>query len=414
MTANVLEHRRARAFADAVEDRPGTAVPTRAPHQEPAGEGQFTELLAAVDALGALPPPVLDPTVKTTQRALLMAEFERAFAGGGGAAVPGQRRGGAHRATEAARRFRPGTRWGRRLAYGGLAAGVAVGALGGVAAASSSALPGESLYGMKRGLENWQLDFAGSDAARGRLLLDQASNRMSEAQQLMAHQSAGETLSPHLADEVSRALTDMNSEGSQGRELLKAVYRQDHTMAPLQQLASFADSQQRRLHAIEPRLDGQLAPYTGQVQSLLDGISRDIAPLQQLLPPQGTGSGTSTLPTGGTGAGAAPRVGDSGSPGTSAAPSGATTSGTGTTTSGTGSNAAPKGSTTSGTGSSGGLVQNLTGGLLGGGSTPSASPTAASSGTGASASASPAGNGVTVPPLIPGLLPSIGIGLTGG
>lgn len=411
MTANVLEHRRARAFADAVEDRPGTAVPTRAPHQEPAGEGQFTELLATVDALGALPPPVLDPTVKTTQRALLMAEFERAFAAGGGAAVPGQRRGGAHRATEAARRFRPGTRWGRRLAYGGLAAGVAVGALGGVAAASSAALPGDSLYGMKRGLENWQLDFAGSDAARGRLLLDQASNRMSEAQQLMAHQSAGETLSPHLADEVSRALTDMNSEGSQGRELLKSVYRQDHTMAPLQQLASFADSQQQRLRAIEPRLDGQLAPYTGQVQSLLDGISRDIAPLQQLLPVQGSG-GSSTLPSGGTGAGATPSVGDSGSPGSSTAPSGATTSGTGTTTSG--SSAAPKGSTTSGTGSSGGLVQNLTGGLLGG-STPSATPTAASSPTSASsASASPAGNGVTVPPLIPGLLPSIGIGLTGG
>ena len=36
MTANVLEHRRARAFADAVEDRPGTAVPIGAPHQEPA------------------------------------------------------------------------------------------------------------------------------------------------------------------------------------------------------------------------------------------------------------------------------------------------------------------------------------------------------------------------------------------
>lgn len=410
MTANVLEHRRARAFADAVEDRPGTAVPIGAPHQEPAGEGQFTELLAAVDALGALPPPALDPTVKSTQRALLMAEFERAFAGGGGAAVPGQRRG-AHRATEAARRFRPGSRWGRRLAYGGLAAGVAVGALGGVAAASSSALPGDSLYGMKRGLENWQLDFAGSDAARGRLLLDQASNRMSEAQQLMAHQGEGETLSPHLADEVSRALTDMNSEGSQGRELLKAVYRQDHTMAPLQQLASFADSQQQRLHAIEPRLGGQLAGPTGQVQSLLDGISQDIAPLQQLLPTPGGSDGTAALPSGGTGTGATPRAGDSGSPGSSAAPSGATVSGTGST-SGTGSSATPTGSTTSGTGSSGGLVQNLTGGLLNG-STPSATPSATSSAAATgSASASPAGNGVTVPPLIPGLLPSIGIGLS--
>ncbi|MBC3843695.1 hypothetical protein GXW82_36180 [Streptacidiphilus sp. 4-A2] len=87
MTANVLEHRRAKAFADAVEDRPDTAAAQ-----------QFPELLTMVDALGSLPEPVLAPEVQSVQRALLVAEFERAFAGGGGsrhsvnAAATGPRR----------------------------------------------------------------------------------------------------------------------------------------------------------------------------------------------------------------------------------------------------------------------------------------------------------------------------------
>src|SRR5438270_711487 len=83
-------------------------------------------------------------------------------------------------------------------------------------------------------------------AERGRLLLDQASKRMTEAQQLTSHSGAGQALSPHVLDEVSRALTDMNTEGSQGRDLLKAIYAHSHQLAPMRQLAEFADSQQQR------------------------------------------------------------------------------------------------------------------------------------------------------------------------
>jgi hypothetical protein len=372
-------------------------------------EGQFGELLAAVDILGAIPVPVLDPTVKSTQRAQLMAEFERAFAGGGGAMVPEQRSRsghGSHRATEAARRFRPNTRWGRRIAVGGLAAGVALGTFGGVAAASSSAVPGDALYGMKRGLENWQLNLAGSNEERGRLLLDQASRRMDEAQQLMAHQQAGEALSPHMLDEVSQALTDMHTEGSQGRDLLKAIYQRDHSLAPMRQLAAFASSQQRQLDAIEPRLDGRLDPETGEVHDLLAGISADLAPLH-LPAVSGGGAGSGAQP-GSTAAATGGATGAAGAAqGAGTAPQGATTSGTGTLRDGTpaatpsqapltgalggllggGANAAPSAGTTSGTGSA---------------STPSAGATPA------------AGQGVSLPPLLPGLLPGLGLGVSGG
>ncbi|MFC1410605.1 DUF5667 domain-containing protein [Streptacidiphilus sp. N1-12] len=399
MTANVLEHRRARAFADAVEDRPST---TAAGQQE----GQFTEMVATVQELRATPVPVLDPAVKRDQRALLMAEFERAFAGGGGASVvPEQRSRGAHRATEAARRFRPNTRWGRRLVVGGLAAGVALGTFGGVAAASTSAVPGDALYGMKRGLEDWQLNLAGSDAERGRLLLDQATQRMTEAQKLTAHQRPGETLSPHLLAEVSRALTDMNTEGSQGRDLLKAIYAQNHSLAPMQQLAHFAGSQQQRLAAIEPKLDGRLDPVTGKVQTLLSGISEDLAPLHLAATQGGSGAPGDSGGSAPGGSGQSGRAVSSGRQGATGAPQGATTQGTGSH----GGATATAGPTTQGTG---GLVGSV-GGLLD--PAPSASPTAAdrNGGTDGGPTPAPSGNSVTIPPLLPGLLPGLGLGVSG-
>ncbi|MEZ0091488.1 DUF5667 domain-containing protein [Streptacidiphilus sp. EB129] len=413
MTANVLEHRRARAFADAVEDRPSTAAPSGPGEHRGEFRGEFGALLALVDALAEEPLPALDPQVRMTQRALLVAEFERAFAGGGGAAVPGQRSRGAHRATEAARRFRPSTRWGRRLAVSGLAAGVAMGALGGVAAASSSAVPGDSLYGMKRGLENWQLDLAGSDAERGRLLLDQASHRMSEAEELTSRPQNGQALSPHVLAEVAQALTDMNAEGSAGRDLLKAIYQQDHALAPMQRLARFAETQQQQLRAIEPRLDGQLAPVTSEVQNLLAGINADLAPLH-LAPAPGSADTGAPQPGGsdgggtdaGTGTGAATAGQTAGT-----APQGATTSGTGTLR-----NSSP-GASPSTTSGSGGLVGSLTGGLLGNGA-PTTSPSATAPGgagaTGGEAASPTPGNGVSIPPLLPGLLPGIGLGVSGG
>jgi hypothetical protein len=398
MTANVLEHRRARAFADAVEDRPSTAVPHQGgPEENPAG--QFADLLATVSALGALPAPEFDPEVRMVQRAQVMAEFERHFAGGG-AVVPAPRGRGSHRAGAAVGRLRPRTRWGRRLAVSGLAAGVAVTAFGGMAAASSSAIPGDPLYGMKRSLENWQLDFAGSNAERGRLLLDQASQRMSEAQQLIDHDQAdGHRLSPHVIAEVTKALSDMNAEGTQGSDLLQAIYRQNHSLAPLQSLAAFDRLQQRSLDALAPQLPRQAEPVEGQLQQLLSGISAELAPLHLTPGADGVGGGASALPGGDT------------SPSTGGASAGSTEGSTprGATTSGTGAMSSPG---TSPSSNGGELVGGLTGGLLG--SSPSTTPSATDKAGSASPSAAAPDNGVTVPPLIPGLLPSLGIGLADG
>lgn len=390
MTAYVLDDRRAKAFAEAL-DSPAAAEA----HRNDALGG----LLGMVDALGGIPVPTLDPEVRTVQRAQLVAAFEAALAesGGSGFGVPEQRR---HRAAS-----RPllgrlggsgrGARWGRRLALGGVVAGMALGAFGGVAAASSSALPGDTLYGMKRGLEDWRFGLAGSDAERGRLLLDQASTRMGEAQQLVQRGGGPGRLSPHLVDEVRQVLAEMNSEGTRGRDLLRGIYLRQHSLAPMQRLAAFAAAEQQRLASLTPELPPALDPVAQQVAQMLSGMRDDVAPLHL--------------------AGAAP--GDGGTS-EAASPSSTQTSPHAPTTSGTGSlhGGGRSGSSSSPSGSDvGGLVSGIAGGVLGNGS-PTGSASASPSG-GGSASAGPSGHGgtggVSIPPLLPGLLPGVSVGLDG-
>ncbi|MEW1907012.1 DUF5667 domain-containing protein [Kitasatospora sp. NPDC085895] len=401
MTANVLEHRRAKAFAEALEahrtdnppggDGPDGSTPGGA-HR--AGSTAMAELLAVADTLGELPVPEFSAEAKAIQRAQLMAAFEQAFAGGGTPAVPRQR---GHRAARAAR-----GRWGRRLAIGGLVAGVAVGGFAGAAAASGGALPGDALYGMKRGLEGLRLDWAGSDSERGALLLEQATTRLDEAQSLLQRSGSPDTLSPGTVEQVRQALDDMHAEALRGRDLLRSVYRSNGSLAPMRQLATFASGQDDRWTRLHDRLPGQLGPQADKVDELFDDISEDVAPLHLEKPgpgdQQGTGAGDGQ--TSGQASGGAVQGATQGGSGAPAA------HGTGTAPNGAAPSTAPQGV--------GGLVDGLTDGLGGGQS--GAPATGGTTGSGASpapsgsATGSSEGQGITIPPLIPGLLPGLTLG----
>lgn len=118
--------------------------------------------------------------------------------------MPEQRTGrGAHRASPL-RKLRPRSRWSKGLAAGGLTVGVAAGAFSGVAAASSDALPGDSLYGLKRGMEDLKLGMANDDADRGEIYLDQASTRLQEARRLMERDRAGRPTTSNWAKSDAR------------------------------------------------------------------------------------------------------------------------------------------------------------------------------------------------------------------
>ncbi|GAA4854113.1 DUF5667 domain-containing protein [Kitasatospora terrestris] len=395
MTANVLEHRRAKSFAEALEAHQAENGSTGS-HR--AGSTAMAELFAIADSLGALPEPELSPEVRTVQRAQLMAAFEQEWAGGGAAAAVPKQRG--HRAARARR-----TRWGRRLVIGGLVGAVAVGSFAGAAAAAGNALPGDALYGMKRGLEGLRLDWADSDAERGALLLQQASTRLDEAQSLLNRDGSPTALSPGTVEQVRRALDDMHAEALRGRDLLRSVYRSNGSLAPMQKLASFAGGQDSRWTAMQSRLPSGLATQAGKVDRLFEDISEDVAPLR-LEQPTGTTGGSG----GGTG-GAQQSPGTTGGAGT--------TAGTGTQRGGPGSAPTAHGTgTTSGTGTApstapglGSVLNPLTGPLTGGGATPSPSAGAQDAGSSPSGAASPEPQqGLSIPPLIPGLLPGLTLG----
>ncbi|MFD8723295.1 MULTISPECIES: DUF5667 domain-containing protein [unclassified Streptomyces] len=407
MIANVSAHRRANAFAQALEEQPDRD-PAAEPSEGPAGDPpaaadraertEHGELLALATGLAALPKPELDPEVKVVQRAQLVAAMEAMLAEGtlGGAAdtsVPGQRSGrskGAHRASPLGK-LRPRSRLTKGLAAGGLSVGVAAGAFGGVAAASSDALPGDSLYGLKRGIEDFRLNYlTDGDDQRGQTYLDQASTRLMEARRLMDRGRGGH-LDHESIGEIRRTLSGMQQDVTEGHRLLHAAYERDpNSLGPIQALSTFAQSHREAWGALSATLPPQLGDVSQQVSSVFAAIDEEVAPLQSLLPqpPQSTGSGS-----GRQGSGTA-STGSSGSH-RSTAPSSSGSSSSGHE-SGTGS---PSGSASGS--ADDGLIGGTTGGLLDPPKTGTSSPSPSKS-----ASSEP---DVTLPPLLPGLLPGLGI-----
>ena len=255
-------------------------------------------LLALADGLEALPRPELAPEVKSVQRAQLIAAMEAAFAKGEtaaeGAHFPEQRdaraasRGpgrGAHRAPGLGPlgKLRPKSRFGKGLAVGGLSVGVAASALGGAAAASTDALPGDSLYALKRGMEDLQLDLAGDDADRGSLFLDHASTRLQEARRLMERDRSG-ALDHESLGEVRRALSGVRHDASEGHRLLSEAYRRDGDIGRMQSLSTFSKSHRTGWTHLRGRLPTQLRDVGDEVSSVFDAIDSDVGPLRALFP----------------------------------------------------------------------------------------------------------------------------------
>ncbi|MFI5815040.1 DUF5667 domain-containing protein [Streptomyces sp. NPDC051643] len=404
MIANVSAHRRANAFAQALDEQSdqGTAAEQpdgSAPSPAAAEQTEQGLLLALATGLGELPKPELDPEVKVVQRAQLVAAMEAMLlegtaAGGEGPdrSVPEQRSHrarGAHRASGLGK-LRPRSRLSKSLAAGGLTVGVAAGAFGGVAAASSDALPGDSLYGLKRGMEDIKLGLAHGDSDRGELYLDQASTRLSEARRLMERDRSG-SLDHESLGEVRRALSGMQHDATEGHRLLHEAYERDGSLGPIQALSAFAQSHRQAWGALRDRLPVQLGDVSQQVSSVFAAIDQEVDPLRSLLPKPPVQEGTGRH-----------RGASSDAPGSSGTDRPAPSASSGSTTGSHPSSSKPKPSASGSTGE--GLLGGSTGGLL----DPPKDTTSSSPSAGRS---NPAGGApdVTLPPLLPGLLPGLGI-----
>ncbi|MFD7510467.1 DUF5667 domain-containing protein [Streptomyces sp. NPDC059853] len=293
MIGSVPAGRRAQEFAQAVEEpRPDEAAAAGGPDEAPpADRPEQAALLSVADRLTALPRPELSAETKTVQRAQLMAAMETAFAARRGEdRVPDQpaaaRNGrGAHRAPplSALGRLRPRSRLTKGLAAGGLSVGVAAGALGGAAVASTNALPGDTLYGLKRGMEDLRLDFAAGDTARAQLYLDHASTRLHEARRLLDRGRAGD-LDHEQLHEIRTTLSSMADNASHGHRLLSRAYEADGSLDPLQTLSSFAEGHRETWDLLRGKLPAQLWDIGEEVTSVFDAMDDEIIPLRSLLP----------------------------------------------------------------------------------------------------------------------------------
>jgi hypothetical protein len=181
----------------------------------------------------------------------------------------------------------------------------------------------------------------------------------------------------------------MQHDASEGHRLLYEAYERDGSLGPLQTLSAFAQSHRQAWGALRDRLPVQLGDVSQQVSSVFAAIDEEVDPLLPGTPAkEGTGRH---------------RGASSDAPGSSSGTDRPAPSASSGSTAGSHSSTGnPKPSSSSSTGE--GLLGGTTGGLL----DPPKDATSSSPSAGKSSPTSGAPN-VTLPPLLPGLLPGLGI-----
>jgi len=133
----------------------------------------------------------------------------------------------------------------------------------GMSVASADTVPGDTLYPVKRILENGQLAFKHSDGSRGAFRLTLATKRLTEVDQLTSASDNSTELTSSTFNEFQRQ-TDLGSEALL-RSYLSTDSRQD-----LVALNRFSTASARRL----AELDGRLSTaQIEQAQNMLDHVA---------------------------------------------------------------------------------------------------------------------------------------------
>jgi hypothetical protein len=165
---------------------------------------------------------------------------------------------------------------------------------GGVAAASQSALPGDPLYQVKRGLEWVQVVTAGSDQDRGDVLLNQASERLAEAERLAISRPDD----PRTSSLISSTLDDFEQQATDGSNALVDDYRADGDPASIVEVREFADDSSTQLddlgRLVPPDVQRDVVDAAG-VLTNIDGRARDACETCSALEPLQLSSGLSQL-----------------------------------------------------------------------------------------------------------------------
>lgn len=222
MTPAFLARRRAEEFDALVE-----GASAKGTH-----DARDVDLLDLVGALRGVPEPAARPEFVAGLRERLLAEAETAL-------VP----------DDLSRLRLPERRTSRERRLAAVAGGIAiVGATTSIAVASQSALPGDSLYPVKRVLERAHTGISVGEGAKGQIMLTNASDRLDEVDALTHEDDLGGD--QRIADTLS-AFTEQATKGS---DLLLSDFEHSGDESSIARLRDFASSSLDRLAAIEPRV----------------------------------------------------------------------------------------------------------------------------------------------------------------
>jgi hypothetical protein len=164
------------------------------------------------------------------------------------------------------------------------AAASAVVLVGGVGLAGSRSLPGQPLYGVKRGTERVQLAMAGSTEAKGERHLQFARTRLHEVAAMVKSPEAISVRPAHgplvasgalggsLSARVISTLHDMDAETTAGTKDLTTAFARSHDSHPLNVLATFAAKQQNSLNAVLPALPADAAARAAASLALIQRV----------------------------------------------------------------------------------------------------------------------------------------------
>lgn len=240
-------HRRAAEFAELVEsDHDQLTDDVRESHRE---------LLATVAALRGVEAPEPRPEFVSGLRAQLMAEADTALS-----PVDRKLTLPAH----------PRSRRDRRLAVvGGTVA--LLGATTSVAVAAQGALPGDTLYPVKRVIEGAQSSLSLSDEAKADTVLSQATGRLSEVEALARRVDAD-----HVG-EVPGTLDDFSAQAGNGADLVLGQYADSGDLGPVRQLGSFVDESMQKLVSLDNLLPSAVTDSLNHAAKVLSDINSRIA-----------------------------------------------------------------------------------------------------------------------------------------
>lgn len=225
MTPVFAARRRAEEFSSLVEDTSTDEL----------RDAPYADLLALVGDLRQVAPVEPRPAFVSDLRAQLMAAAESVLAPDTDTDAQV-----AARLTVAPRR----TKSERRLAtaIGGFAI---VGATASMAVAAQSALPGDTLYPLKRAIENAKAGVQVDDEDKGVALLANASGRLAEIGELSRRGDASD------ADAVAETLQIFTDQATEASDLLLSDYEETGRSSSIDDLRSFTSSSMESLSVLE-------------------------------------------------------------------------------------------------------------------------------------------------------------------